>query len=492
MASQKTDPTAANGLRIGWAQADITPTQPVTIAGQFHARVSEGVADPITATVLALDAGQDHAVLVSCDLVGVADALRDGVRARVGKEAADLDPMKVLLNATHTHTAPETRLPYPEAAHTSQATGVDLPVMPVPEYVDFAVDRIAQAVLDAWRTRAPGAVSYGMGCAVVGRNRRWVDTAGQAHMYGNTDTPEFSHIEGYEDHSVNLIATLDPAREVTGIVLNAPSPSQVTESEYVLSADYWHETRQELRRRLGESLFVLPQCSAAGDQSPHLLFDKRAAARMLELSGRTERQEIAHRLAEAVEDTLACIRGAAHSTATLRHVVEVLDVPMNRLTEDDARTATQEADKLRAEYEQEVRKLEAQPELKDEPRWYRAVTRAFRRARWYEGVAERFERQQEQPNRAVEFHVIRLGDIVLATNPFEYYLDFGIYIKARSPAVQTFLVQLAGAGSYVPSPRSTAGGGYGSIPASNSVGPEGGRRLADRTIEIIQELWPES
>jgi len=58
----------------------------------------------------------------------------------------------------------------------------------------------------------------------------------------------------------------------------------------------------------------------------------------------------------------------------------------------------------------------------------------------------------------VEIHVIRLGDMAIATNRFELYLDFGIRIKARSKAVQTFVVQLAGpsfwraAVSNVPSP----------------------------------------
>ena len=41
--------------RIGWAQADITPVKNVLLAGQFHARVSEGIMDPVTATVLAIE-----------------------------------------------------------------------------------------------------------------------------------------------------------------------------------------------------------------------------------------------------------------------------------------------------------------------------------------------------------------------------------------------------------------------------------------------------
>ena len=86
-------------------------------------------------------------------------------------------------------------------------------------------------------------------------------------------------------------------------------------------------------------------------------------------------------------------------------------------------------------------------------------------------------------------HVIRLGDVAIATNPFEYYLDFGVYIKTRSPAVQTFLVRLTGTGSYVPSARSIAGGGYGSLPASTPIGPDGGRLVAETTIETLLAMW---
>ncbi|MGI5820219.1 MAG: hypothetical protein ACOX9R_19200, partial [Armatimonadota bacterium] len=59
----------------------------------------------------------------------------------------------------------------------------------------------------------------------------------------------------------------------------------------------------------------------------------------------------------------------------------------------------------------------------------------------------------------------------------------------RSPAVQTFLVQLTGPGSYVPSARSIAGGGYGSVPASTPIGPDGGREVAEKTVETLLGLW---
>ena len=35
---------------------------------------------------------------------------------------------------------------------------------------------------------------------------------GHSRMYGQTDHPDFSHVEGYEDHSVNLLYTWDAGR----------------------------------------------------------------------------------------------------------------------------------------------------------------------------------------------------------------------------------------------------------------------------------------
>lgn len=42
----------------------------------------------------------------------------------------------------------------------------------------------------------------------------------------------------------------------------------------------------------------------------------------------------------------------------------------------------------------------------------------------------------------------RLEAAAIATNEFELFIDHGVAIQARSPAVQTILIQLAGGGTY--------------------------------------------
>jgi len=111
---------------------------------------------------------------------------------------------------------------------------------------------------------------------------------------------------------------------------------------------------------------------------------------------------------------------------------------------------------------------------------------------WHQRVVDRYERQQagQLEPYPMELHAVRLGDVAIATNSFELYTDYGIQIKARSPALQTFVIQLAGEGTYLPTERAARGGGYGAVPQSNSVGPEGGQVLVERTVEAIRALWP--
>ena len=90
---------------------------------------------------------------------------------------------------------------------------------------------------------------------------------------------------------------------------------------------------------------------------------------------------------------------------------------------------------------------------------------------------------------AVELHVLRLGDVAIATNPFELFLDYGIQIKGRSKAVLTFLSQLTcDHHGYLPTRRAVAGGDYSAM--NHTVGPRGGRVLVDESVQAINSLWP--
>jgi len=462
-------------MNIGWASRDITPDRPVILRGQFRIRISNRVNDPLTLTALALEGadgrgGTGQAVIVSCDRVSIPVGVTDACRAAIADRVPDFDPQYLFLSATHTHTAPQIK----EGAWPAQSPEVMKPS----EYGEMFVQWAADAIVEAWTSRKPGGIGWGYGHAVVGHNRRMMYRDGSAKMYGDTNDPEFDSIEGYEDHGVDCLFTWDEGGTPTGTVVNLACPTQETEGESYVSADFWHEGRLAIRRRLGDDLFVLPQVSAAGDQSPHLLLHKAAEARMLKLKGISSRQEIGNRIADAVTQAAPLAQQDIHTEAVLRHTVKVIDLPRRLVTEVEARQAQDEMARL--ETQQCANATEESVRL----------TMMRRNQR----VLERFGHQTRQPHFPMELHVLRVGDVAFATNSFELFLDFGLQIKACSKATQTFLVQLTGTaieeeGGYLPTRKALAAKSYGAEVASNPVGPEGGDVLVQETLAAIDELW---
>ncbi len=433
----------------------------MALAGQMHTRVSKSVHDPVTATALAIESGGEQAVMVALDVVAIDKRLMDTLRARLKSALPEFDSRKLILNATHTHTAPEMR----EGNYQIPA-GVVTPS----EYIDFLTDKLSGAVVKAWQGRRPARFSSALAHAVIGYNRRSVFGDGRAVMYAKLDRPEFMGFEGYEDHAVELMFFWTPERKLTGIGVNVACPAQVVEGESYVSADFWDDARKELRSRYGQEVYVFPMISAAGDQSPHPQLRKAAEARMRERLGITETRQIALRIAHAVEEVYPAAAADVRTDAVFRHQVEELRLPVRKVTAADLEWA-----------KSEIERLEKAPETQ------KNRFLLLKRARQ---VQARYREQDRVTEFPMELHVIRLGDVALATNPFELFLDFGVRMKARSRAGQTFLVQLAcDSGGYLPTAKAVAAGGYGAEIASNKVGPEGGQVLVDRTVEVINSLF---
>lgn len=501
-------------ISIGWASADITPDETVMIRGS----ISTGVLDPITVTALAMESGRgsssEKVIMISCDLLLIPDGRRsrwggheenlmDNARELIKKSIPELSPEQIILFGTHTHSNPTVT-----SLSIKEMWGIELDAMPPKDYMDFVSAKIASAAEEAWNKRKPGGISYGLGHAVVGHNRLQVDFSGEAQMYGSINRPEFSHIEGYEDHSVHLLYTWDKKSNLTGVAINIASPSQVQYGSMV-SSDFWHETREELGKRLGKEVYILPQTSAAGDKSPHgILVEAKGEERMQQLKfpeidvdktpRAARRKQIAMRISDAVTSVLPYMKDTIEWYPVFTHKMEIVELSRLIVSMDDVNNAlksypgvpdNKKREDFEKEYEQLLLEIKENPEMKEKPGWYKDITRSYGLIRRAQLLKERYKIQKEQPKYPVEVHVIRLGDIVMATNPFELYLDYGIRMKARSPAVQTFLVQLAGSGSYLPPSRSIEGGAYGAVPASNIVGPEGGQELVESTLELINALW---
>jgi len=455
-------------LSIGTATADITPDRPVPLTGYRSVRISTSIHSRCTANVLALEAREgdrvvDQAIMISCDLCVIRPGIQAGLCARLKDRLPGFDINKLFMAATHTHAAPVL------LQNRYQSYG---DAMQPKDYVDFMSDRVADAVVDAWEQRSLGAVSWGLGHAVVGCNRRAVFSNGSAVMYGDTTKPDFRGVEGYEDHAVDFLFFYDQQKRLKAAAVTLACPAQSVRGSS-LSADFWHDVRRQLRERHGEDLCVLGFCAPSGDQSPHLLYAKRGEQRMDRLRGLTRTQELARRIVRAFDDVVELVRSDIRIDVPFAHRVERFDLPGRRVTD--------------AEYAR-AKGLYDQLAKKD-----KLVGPDYWNMNFYKLTIDRYEAQQKaDPLYPVQMHVIRLGDVAVATNPFELFLDYGVQIQGRSPAVQTVLIQLASPldfGYYVPTPQALQGGGYSAIVEQSLVGPEGGQALVEQTVRSIGELW---
>ena len=223
------------------------------------------------------------------------------------------------------------------------------------------------------------------------------------------------------------------------------------------------------------SASVVGLCGAAGDQSPHLMIRKAAEERMRRLRGLGRLDEIARRVVRAVDDAYEVVKNDRHTDVPVVHRVETVELPMRLVTEDEFAEAKAGVDA-------------ASVKIKQDPK---SADREHRRMKWYQATVDRFERQKTEPNPVLEMelHVVRIGGAVICTNQFELFTDFGIRIKARSKAEQTFVVQLVGPGTYLPTARAEQGGHYSAIVHSSHVGSKGGQVLVDKTVELIDAAW---
>ncbi|MFA5189583.1 MAG: hypothetical protein WC740_02595 [Verrucomicrobiia bacterium] len=425
---------AAGQLHVGWATVDITPSSRVVLDGSGYKRVTKEVEDPVTATVLALETRDgervvEQAIMVSMDLVRMTKEVHEGLQREAAKRLKDFDSSKLFCGVTHSHCGPS--IAYDKTGpgqlyDISKETGVMTPQ----QYIVLLYERVGAAIAKAWQGRKPAGVSWGLGHAVVGYNRRLTYADGSAIMGFDAARPDFSNIEGSEDHAVEMLFFWDADKKLTGMLLNLACPSQV--GRKAISADFWHPIREGIQAKYGPNIHVFGQCSAAGDQCPAPIIRSKAEKEMTARRKVSWKQELANRVVHAVDDVWPFALTDVQMRPVFAHRTIKTNIPNKN---------------------------------------------SINEARWLPSQAP------------VELHVLRLGDVAMATNPFELFIDYGDQIKGRSKAVLTFVSQLTcDYKGYLPTRRAVAGGDYSAV--NHIVGPIGGRVLVDESVKAINSLWP--
>ena len=507
-------------ISIGWGRRSLNPGKPIAIPGQFHMRVSLGELNPVTVNALAIDNGDDAVIFVTADMVSFRYSILDTVLEKLRGIAPEVPGEKVIFSSTHTHAGPN-------AAEKNYPCEIDW--MAKDEALDFLTARIAEAIAEAWKNRAPGQIAYGYGFATVGHSRRVIylddlsqrptksgrpglSVDGHGKMYGNTNDPMFSHYEAGTDSFINLLYTFDMAGKLTGAVVNVPCPAQTNEHAWVLHAGFWNPVREKIRAKYGD-IGIIGQCGAGGDLSPRQLHYKAAELRRYQLKypekyanlranplpypnqaeadkrresdllDMLRAEDIAERIAAAFDEVLEWAQRDKQSAPELHHEVRKVKLERRMFPEDIYKVESANYDKLMQE-----------PWKQTGDKWADFKENsilASARARCAK-VKSTYENQASDREVEVTLHAAGIGEAAFVSNPFELFIDYMHRIQARSPFVQTFIVQLtadkAGVCSYLATERAIANKGYSASPYCNVVSAKGGQQLVETTLEMLNDI----
>ena len=497
-------------LLIGWAEETLVPKdKKISLAGQFYERISQFVESEITATAMAVESNGEQMILVSADLPGVPEFLMDVAREKLAALAPDVDPMKLIVAATHTHTSHTLAAPVQKPDTYSIASTqkilkefmkgdqeykalvtADDSVMDPCEATLFVGEQIAKAAAAAWANRSEALYANEFGRAAVGMCRRVAYIDGTAEMWGDTNTADFDAMEGGNDNGIELIFTFDPNKKLTGIVANIACPSQVLEQRSFISADFWGRAKANLRAKFGDDIFLLGLGGAGGDQCPRDLvrwvepetpiddphvkrpnpIRRKADPSTFDISG-------CNRIGKRISNEIISVFEEIteyHDEAKLEHRVRTIDLPLRKAT--------------KTEYNNAIREIEYYVNKTAENSVFTFEDNA--KCYVHSGLIGRYRVQQFTELYPIESHIVRFGDVAFATNPFELFLDFGNRLKARSYAAQTFVVQLCcGKGGYLPTAKAEKAGHYSAYITSGNVGHEGGDLLVRKQLKEINEMF---
>ncbi len=493
-------------LKFGWSEVDITPKKgtKIGLCGQFFERITDVVESSISVTALTIDSGNDYVIMCACDLEEVSDNLNAIVKQRLAKEGT-LNPNRVILSAIHSHTSYVYTM---QSKITETAGSFDYLKTIIPEdmayknlcskeegmnpdiALEFLADKIVEAVLLSWKNREYGYYRNAFGRAAVGMCRRVCYDDNSALMWGDTNTANFTALEGGNDNGIELIFVYDKNKQLTGVVGNIACPAQVVEHRSYISSDYWGKVKENLRKEYGENIFLLGLCSAAGDQCPRdmirwvepesyiddpnikrdVVLERNADPSMFDVSGL---KLVGRRISSEIIAVHEELKSDYKDEAEFVHETPNIVLPLRRVTKSEYTTALEMIDKFIEKNRGKTINFDDNAKM-----------------HVYSGIIARYELQKTVDVFPIEVHIIRLGDIAIATNPFELFLDYGNQIRARSKAKQTFLIQLAcGNSGYLPTEKAEKGGHYSAYVSSGYTGHEGGALLVRQTLDSINKKF---
>jgi hypothetical protein len=197
---------AETNWKAGVAKVDITPTEPIWMAG-YSARdkPSEGIRKNLYAVALALqDETGATSVLATFDLVGIGREWGKMVTDRCQKEFG-LARDHIVLNASHTHSGP-VRLVSGTGPYYAALTPAQVEV--ARRYTLALIDKAVGVVGQAIKNMSPATLAFEQGFAGIAVNRRRV---------------RLRSLPGPVDQDVPVLSVRGPNGELRAVLVGSPA-----------------------------------------------------------------------------------------------------------------------------------------------------------------------------------------------------------------------------------------------------------------------------
>lgn len=444
-------------LKAGAATSNITPKIGTSINGNMQDALIENIHDETHARALVLDDGHTQLAFVVLDLCMVYREVLDKAKQRA-HEFTGIPTSHMMMSATHTHSA-------------GTACGL-FQSDPDPAYLEFLVDRAADALIRAYRNRVPAKIAWGVG-EEPGEvfNRRWHMKPGTPlpNPFGGQDQVKMNPGVG-NPNSLKPAGPVDPEVPVISLQTFDGAPIALLANyslHYVggtgpgeISADYYGM----FANRIGELLGA----DRSAQHPPFVgMMTNGTSGDINNIPWTADKRETFPPYAKmkSVADNLAAASFEAVRNASYRPWVslaaeqEEITLGVRKPTDVEVRRA------------EEIVAKAAGPTMKSLEEIYARETLFMK----------------DYPSQVpILLQVFRIGDLAIAAVPAEVFVEIGLELKAKSPFKPTFTIELAnGYNGYLPTPAQHKLGGYETWRARSSYLEE---QASDKILQTLFKL----
>lgn len=450
-------PSEKKQFRAGAATTNITPWLGDGLIGNFGTPPpAEYVHDELHARCFVLDDGSTRIALVVSDNLHISREVLDEAKRQV-HEATGLPMDRMLMSSTHTHSSVRADLRKSDKESA--------------EYGRFVAHRIADGVRCAIYNLQPARIAWG----VVDQPdhvfcRRWLmqPETKLFNPFGEPDrakmnpghVPNLLKPAGPVDPQIAFIALERADGRPLGLLANYSLHYVGGTGPKHLSADYYGMFADRIQQLLQADRLDPPFVGAMSNGTSGNINNNNYAVPRPPKKPYEQMRFVANECAEAVYGQYRNLRW--HNWVPLSMRQRELELAIRKPTPEQLARCKQ---------------LLAEPERPDK----------FPHERVY---AQRAILQQEFPDTVrIILQAVRIGELGIATIPFETFSETGLELKARSPFKPTFTMELANGGyGYLPTPEQHQLGGYETWLGTNKVEVQASTKIVSTLLEMFAEL----